>query len=95
MYNNDLIVKLKNSGYGCYLVSIFMGCLYFADDKLLISASIWHLRCMLNICKNYRVELNRKFNQAKSFLCQFSLHNSITLLELLLCGLVLSWVSHL
>ena len=50
---------------------------------------------MLNTCEDFGVKFDITINQAKSFPCQFSLDNSITLPELLLCGVVLSWVSHL
>ena len=32
LYINDLIVKLRNSGYGYYIFVDFLGCLFFADD---------------------------------------------------------------
>ena len=49
---------------------------------------------MLNICLNFEVELDIKFNQVKSFLCQFGLGHNITLVESL-GGVVLSWVGRL
>ena len=49
VYINDLIVKLRKGGYGCYNGFIFAGCLFFAYDILLLSASILHLQRMLEL----------------------------------------------
>ena len=40
LYINDLIIVLRSQGYGCYLDDKFVGCLLFADDILLLSASV-------------------------------------------------------
>jgi hypothetical protein len=95
VYINDLIIRLRSSGYGCYLWSEFIGCLFFADDILILSGSIWHLQFMLQICEDYGVEFDIKFNQSKSFLCQFGLDHNVILPELFLCGIALCWVDRL
>ena len=53
LYINDLIIVLRSQGYGCYLSDIFIGCLLFADDILLLSASVLQLQFILNICYEY------------------------------------------
>ena len=40
VYVNSLIEMLRHSGYGCYVDSLFVGCVMYADDLLLVSASI-------------------------------------------------------
>ena len=57
VYINDLIDKLRCSGYGCHLCSLFVGCLLFADDILLLSGSILQLQLMLDICVSYVLNL--------------------------------------
>ena len=39
VYNNDLMIKLRRAGLGCYIGTLFMGCLGCADDILLLSGS--------------------------------------------------------
>jgi len=39
VYINDLFIDLRRSGLGCRLHGIFYGCLGYADDLLLLSAS--------------------------------------------------------
>ena len=51
---NDLVSLLKSKGYSCYLENVYVGCLLFTDDLLIIidiheTASI----CMLNVCYHY------------------------------------------
>ena len=36
---NELIVKLRSSGHGCYISDMFCGYIFFANDILLLSAS--------------------------------------------------------
>ena len=45
-----LITKLRVSGSGCYVGCGQVGCILFADDILLLSASIIYLQYMLDIC---------------------------------------------
>ena len=62
VYIDGLIVRLRNSGLGCYIDHHFYGCLGYADDLLLLSASRTGLQSMVTICE--------KFAKAKSL--QFS-----------------------
>ena len=65
LYISDLIV-LRSQGYGCYLGDMFVGCLLFVDDILLVSASVLQLQFMLNICYEYCNEWGLQFNVKKS-----------------------------
>ena len=46
---NDLMLRLRNSGFRCYAFIEFVGSLFFVDDILLLSSSILHLQFMLYI----------------------------------------------
>ena len=37
IYVNDLIDKLRQSGFGLYVASLFVGCILYADDIALLS----------------------------------------------------------
>ena len=54
-----LIVRLRSSGFGCYLFGVYFGCLMFADAILLLA------RDMLKICDLYAVDYDVKFNSNK------------------------------
>jgi hypothetical protein len=95
IYINDLIGRLRKSGYGCHLCNEFFGCLFFADDILLLSGSILHLQLMLDICVSYGVEFDIVFNKVKSVLMQIGLDADVVLPQLSLNGEWLKWVSRI
>ena len=76
VYINELKSRLRNSGVGCCIYYVFIGCIFFADNMLLLSGSILHLQILLNICFYFSVEFDITFNASKSFLIQFGLNNS-------------------
>ena len=66
-----IIVALSKAGYGCFVRTIYMGCVVYAvyaDDIILLSASIVALQEMLNISFHKGEELDIIFNNSKSFL---------------------------
>jgi len=49
-----LIVRLRSSGFGCYLFDVYFGCLMFADAILLLAHTVSTMRhIMLKICDLY------------------------------------------
>ena len=65
-YINDIINDLKKSGYGIYVGSAFVGCVLYADDIVLLSASSTGLQHMVDICAQYGTLWDISFNPAKS-----------------------------
>jgi exonuclease III len=65
-YANDLILNLRKSDLGCKLHNLYVGCIMYADDLILLSASILNLQSMLEICSTTGKELGLKFNSNKS-----------------------------
>ena len=76
-----IIVALCKAGYGFFVRKIYMGCMVYADDINLLSASIVALQEMLNICFHKGKEIDSIFNNSKSFLCKigpsydYGIHN--------------------
>jgi len=66
VYVNSLIEMLRHSGYGCYVDNLFVGCVMYADDLLLVSASIHKLQLMVDTCCSEAIKLDMKFNASKS-----------------------------
>jgi len=48
-----LIKQLELSGTGCHVNEAYIGAILYADDVLLLSASIYGLQHMLDICYLY------------------------------------------
>ena len=66
VYVNSLIEMLRHSGYGCYVDSLFVGCVMYANDILGVSASIHKLQLMVDICCSEAAKLDIKFSASKS-----------------------------
>ena len=49
IYINSVISALRLSGLGCHISGVYIGCLVYADDIILLSASVGHLQMMLDI----------------------------------------------
>jgi len=63
-----LIIRLKESGYGCQLqsVGLYFDCLLYADDIMLLSHSLGAMRYMLMIYDDFADKYGVKFNSNKS-----------------------------
>ena len=62
IYINGLIVKLRSSGFGCHIGTLFMGCLGYADDILPLSASRTGLQAMVETCAKFVCKKSLKFS---------------------------------
>ena len=65
LYVDVIIVALFKAGYGCFVRQIYMGCIVYADDIILLPASIVALQEMLNICFHKGAEHDIIFNNSK------------------------------
>ena len=63
---DGIIRDLEESGLGCYFKGVFVGCLCYADDVILLWGSVVKLQSMLNKCSSYAVEWKFTFNGKKS-----------------------------
>jgi len=61
-----LISRLKTAGFGCHLFSVFYGYILFADDIMLLSHSVNAMHCTLQVCGQFVVNFDVKFNSTKS-----------------------------
>ena len=62
VYINGLIAKLRSSGFGCYIGTLFMDCLGYADDILLLSGSRTGLQVLVETCAKFVKKKNLKFS---------------------------------
>ena len=65
LYMDEMLYKLKNSGLGCYVGNVFMGCLGYADDAVLLTPTLFAMKKMLKICDEFGIEYNVVFNASK------------------------------
>ena len=66
VYVDDLIKELRQSGHGIYVGTVFVGCILYADDIVLLSGSCYGLQKMTDLCINYGDRFGMRFNPSKS-----------------------------
>ena len=67
MVMDKLLFELEKSGLGCYVDNSFASVVAYADDVLLLSASVRKLKLMLSICHDFGVNCHLSFNTEKSY----------------------------
>jgi len=66
IYIDDLLIRLSQSGVGCYFGLSFVGAIAYADDIVLICPTPMAMRKLLSICDSYASEYDITFNAQKS-----------------------------
>ena len=94
IYIDELINSLQVSDLGCHLGQEYVGCIVYADDVLLVSASVVQLQRMLDLCAECGDKLDIVFNASKSVLFKVGKVCHEKLDNLYLGMKVLSWCDH-
>ena len=68
VYIDELLCRLRKSGYGCKIGHLYFGGVGYADDVSFIAPSLYALNKMCKIALEYANEYDIKFNPLK---CQF------------------------
>jgi Reverse transcriptase (RNA-dependent DNA polymerase) len=63
---DSILHSLQNSGGGCYVNAAFAGALAYADDLVLLSASLMGLQKLLDVCAEVAAMYDIIFNVDKS-----------------------------
>ena len=71
IYVDTLIQKLKQTGVGFNINGQFFGCLFCADDTILLAYTMRGMQKMLDICSEFALECDTKFNATKSIALRF------------------------
>jgi len=66
VFVDTFILDLKALDKGCTISDKFLGCIMYADDLILLSASVSGLQAMLDCCYETSQLLSLKFNNIKS-----------------------------
>ena len=62
LYVDDVIIQMKNSDYGICIGQVFVGCVLYADNIALLSASCYGLQKLVTMCKLYGEAWDIMFN---------------------------------
>ena len=78
VYIDELLTRIKHSGYGCMVGHVYCGAFAYADDIALVAPTTHALKATCDIRRNYAHEYDIQFNTAK---CQLiKMVNSMTYL---------------
>ena len=66
VYVDDLILKLRNLGVGCYITNMFIAALVYADDFCLMAPCRSALQTLLNACEEYGKKWCITYNPKKT-----------------------------
>ena len=90
------IQMLRNRGFGCMLADLWVGCICYAGDVLLLSASIVKLQAMLDVCSEFSDDVGLLFNAVKSNLLVNGVSaDFVSLPEVFLHGELVFWKDEL
>ena len=66
VFMNVFIIELNKLNLGCHVSQMFVGCLLYADDIILLSPTVGGLQAMLDKCFEISCVLSLKFSVCKS-----------------------------
>ena len=92
LYIDQIVHKLQSAGYGCSICNIFLGCILYADDILLISNSVVSMQKMLDICTAEAADLDLCFNANKSVAMRVGSRFKVNCTALALSGNTIKYV---
>ena len=93
LYVDCILVTLRAKTLGCHLHNVFAGCLMYADDLLLVSASVIDLQIMLNVTGDVGRSLGLTFNCMKSNCVSIGCKKIDNLASLTINGTVIQWAN--
>lgn len=71
LYMDQLIVELSSTRVGCYIDGICVNNISYADDMVLLSASVCGLRKLVSMCERYASDHGLVYNVRKSVVMVF------------------------
>ena len=66
VYMDELVLQLRNTGLGCYIVNVFVACILYADDVCLLAPTKKALQRLLDICGSYARMWCIQYNEKKT-----------------------------
>ena len=61
-----MLIKLENSKFGCYFKTVCFNSMMYADDLVLLSISLTHMKMMVDLCVKEFLDLGMEINIKKS-----------------------------
>lgn len=91
VFINSFIINLRNCNDGCRINGHFVGAIMYADDLIILSATVHGLQRMLSCCESTSIELLLDFNCKKSNCTVIGPASKVCISEMALCDEALTW----
>lgn len=95
LYVNCMLTTLRKRNYGCHIGNLFVGCIMYADDLILLSASVLDLQTMLDCCGEVGRDLAITFNCKKSHCMIIGPSKVATPPPMVLDGAAIQWTDRI
>ena len=89
IYVDKLLQTLHSSGYGCVIKGIVCNAFMYADDLIILTASVVHLQKLLAICQNELNAIGLSLNLKKSKLLRVGKRFKVNIANICVGGIPL------
>ena len=95
IFVDDILMKLKKSGLGCYINHCCLNAVMYADDLLLMSISVSDLQAMIDLCVKELDNLDLSVNINKSVCVRIGSRRSVPVSNMVIHNQSIEWKSEL
>lgn len=95
IYVDVILTTLRSRGLGCHIRNCFIGCVMYADDLILLSASVIELQSMLDCCGQIGQDLGIRFNAGKSMCMMIGPNKNCAPTDMDISGATIQWVDRI
>jgi Reverse transcriptase (RNA-dependent DNA polymerase) len=93
IFIDGLVNKIKDANIDCYVSTVCVSILLYADDILLIAPSVTGLQTLVNICETELINIDMSINAKKSVCIRFGPRFNVTCQNVTsLNGVKFDWV---
>ena len=86
IFINDIVSVVEKTNVGCYVSSVCVGIILYADDIVLLAPSVEGLQILLSVCEEFLSSLDMKINVKKSCCIRFGIRHDYDCANLVLCN---------
>ena len=95
VFVDDILVKLKKSGLGCFINHCCFNAVMYADDLLLMSISVGDLQSMIDLCVSEFDNIDLSINSNKSVCLRVGKRRQCPVSKMVIFDNALEWKSEL
>lgn len=95
IYVDEILVKLNNSGLGCNVKGLTVNSFMYADDLIILSASVTHLQKLINICVDELNSIQLSVNAKKCFCMRIGKRYAVSCKSVVIDNYHVQWTNEI